>query len=96
MVIIDFNIYGGDSFSKTFTINEDFTNKIFSFNLVDSVGTQLSGTITWLDQSIGKFTLSLTGTQTSSLASGLGKYDVYNSSDEETIFKGRIIVEEDV
>jgi hypothetical protein len=93
MTIIDFDIYTGDKFEKTLTLNEDMSGKTLYMTVVDSDGGVFIPVATWIDQTIGR--VKFTITDTSSIAIGLGKHDI-SVDNEETIIKGRIYVEGDV
>ena len=97
--IHDIYIDQGADFVQALDITGDYTDYLIRGKIEDSVGTLGSSIVAWTDASLGQFTITITNAVTSTMANGVGKYDIEIETPAgiaERIIKGRAYVDSEV
>lgn len=97
MSIFDLYIEQGSTFNQQLTMEGDYTGVTIACKIkVDTI--EIGSVASWEDASLGVFNLSLTATQTATLPTGVGYYDVEltNAGVVSKPMKGRVYVDGEV
>jgi hypothetical protein len=98
--LYDLYVEQGADFVQALDLHGDWTGNTLELNIIDSVGQIKSGTIEWTDIANGSFKISLTSQQSSSITSGVGRYNVEATKTStgyiDRIIQGRIYIDGDI
>lgn len=93
MVIFDLYLDQGSTFTQQLTLSQDYSGLVIDADIV--VGdVRISGVATWDNDATGTFSILVSATDTSSLPTGVGHYDVeiINGTFVSKAMKGRVYV----
>lgn len=95
----DLYINQGSDFSDSIDITGDYTDYAIRGKILDPIGTLSASFVTWTDDTLGQFDMTVLNTVTASMAVGVGSYDIEIESPTgivSRILKGRVYIDGEI
>lgn len=97
--IYDITINQGSDFLDSLDMSGDYTGYTIAGKILDPIGILSSNFVTWTNDTLGQFDMSISNTVTASMTSGVGSYDIKLTSPlgvVSKIFKGRVYIDKEI